>query len=140
LFLVGKVTEFRKMKVERFEDLDIWKEARELYGLVFEITSSVPFASDFRFRDQIRAASGSVMDNISEGFDRGGNKEFSQFLSISMGSAAEVRSQSYRDFDSKYIDESQLEDMLKRTESISRKTFTLIQYLKTTDIKGIKYT
>jgi four helix bundle protein len=92
------------MKIERFEDLDIWKEARELYSRVFEITSVNPFCNDFKFRDQIRASSGSVMDNIAEGFERGGNKEFMQFLSVAKGSCGEVRSQSYRSFDFKYID------------------------------------
>ena len=59
------------MTIERFEDLDIWKEARELTKIIFEITPQEPFSKDFRFRDQIRSASGSVMDNIAEGFGRG---------------------------------------------------------------------
>ena len=71
------------MKISRFEDLEIWQEARELYRRVFQITSEKPFVSDFRFRDQMRASAGSVADNIAEGFDRGGNKEFIQFLTVS---------------------------------------------------------
>ena len=62
------------MKIERFEDLEIWKEARELCKRVFEITSVNPFSNDFKFRDQIRSSSGSVMDNIAEGFERDGNR------------------------------------------------------------------
>ena len=127
------------MKIDKFEDLDIWQEAREMSRLVFDLTAKEPFVSDFRIRDQIRAASGSVIDNKAEGFDRGGNKEFSRFLSISMGSSAEVRSQSYRAFDCKYISEDQLKELLKRTENISRKAFKLMQYLKNSGIKGIKY-
>lgn len=70
------------MKVTRFEDLEIWKLARGLYRLVYKITSEEPFCRDFKFRDQIRHSSGSVSDNIAEGFERGGNKEFIQFLSV----------------------------------------------------------
>lgn len=127
------------MKVSRFEELDIWKEARELYKHVFLITSKEPFSSDFRFRDQIRASSGSVSDNIAEGFDRGGNKEFIQFLSISKGSCGEVRSQSYRAFDSNYIRKEELDELLIRTESISRKITALVKYLKGSSLKGPKF-
>jgi four helix bundle protein len=127
------------MNIKRFEDLEIWKEARKLCKVVYEITSSGPFSSDFKFRDQIRASSGSSMDNIAEGFDRGGNKEFYQFLSISRGSTGEVRSQSYRAFDNKYISEEKFNELLERTDSLSRKTYNLMQHLKNSDIKGLKY-
>lgn len=127
------------MKITRFEKLEIWNEARELYKLVFQKTSLPPFSSDFKFRDQIRASSGSISDNIAEGFDRGGNKEFVQFLSISKGSCAEVRSQAYRAFDSNYISKGELEDFLSRTDSISKKTTSLIKYLKGSTLKGPKY-
>ena len=127
------------MKVTRFEDLEIWKETRELCKVVYEITSNGPFSMDFKFRDQIRASSGSAMDNIAEGFERGGNKEFVQFLWVSKGSAGEVRSQSYRAFDVKHINEDIFNDLLKRTDSICRKTFNLIQHLRDSDTKGIKY-
>jgi len=127
------------MKVTRFEDLEIWKEARELCKVVYEITSTGQFSKDYKFRDQMRASAGSSMDNIAEGFDRGGNKEFSQFLSVSKGSCGEVRSQSYRAFDCKYITETQFNDFLERTENLSRKTYNLMQHLKNSDIKGLKY-
>jgi len=127
------------MNVTKFEDLEIWKDARDLCKMVYEITSNAPFSTDFKFRDQIRASSGSTMDNIAEGFDRGGNKEFYQFLSISKGSCGEVRSQSYRAFDNKYITEIQLNDLLERTDSLSRKTYNFMQHLKNSEIKGLKY-
>ena len=127
------------MVVKRFEDLEIWQEARELCKIVNEITSSGPFSLDFKFRDQIRASSGSSMDNIAEGFDRGGNKEFGQFLSISRGSTGEVRSQSYRAFDFKYISEDKLNELLERTDRLSRKTSNLMHHLKTSERKGSKY-
>lgn len=127
------------MLVKRFEDLEIWQDARELCKVVFEVTSLAPFYNDFKLRDQIRSSSGSVMDNIAEGFDRGGNKEFSQFLSISKGSCGEARSQSYRAFDFGYISGEQLNDLLERTDSLSRKTYNLMEHLKRSEIKGIKY-
>jgi four helix bundle protein len=127
------------MIIKKFEDLEIWQEARELCKFVFLITSNKPFCNDFRFRDQIRASSGSAMDNISEGFDRGGNKEFYQFLSISRGSCGEVRSQSYRAFDWNYISEIQLNELLERTEKLTRKTINLMHHLKTSSLKGSKY-
>jgi len=128
------------MIVKRFEDLEIWQEARELCKYVFKVTSSEPFCNDFKFRDQMRASSGSTMDNIAEGFDRGGNKEFSQFLSISKGSCGEVRSQSYRAFDWRYISENQFNEFMEQTDKLSRKTANLMAHLKTSPRKGTKYT
>lgn len=101
------------MNIKRFEDLEIWKEARELCKIVFEITSQAPFCNDFKLRDQIRGSSGSAMDNIAEGFDRGGNREFGQFLSMSKGSTGEARSQSYRAYDNKYITDEKFNELLE---------------------------
>jgi four helix bundle protein len=128
------------MNIKRFEDLEIWQEARKLCKVVFDITSVSPFSGDFRFRDQIRASAGSVMDNIAEGFERDGNKEFNQFLSVSKGSTGEVRSQSYRAYDFSYINQDKLDELLERTDSISRKTFNIMQHIKKSDINGLKYT
>jgi four helix bundle protein len=127
------------MNIKRFEDLEIWKEARELCKLVNDVTSVKPFSTDFKLRDQIRGSSGSAMDNIAEGFDRGGNKEFYQFLSVSRGSTGEARSQSYRAYDNKYITEDKFNELLERTDSLSRKTFNLMKYLKDSEFKGLKY-
>ena len=127
------------MRVTRFEDLEIWQLAKELYKLVFKITSEEPFCRDFRFRDQMRDSSGSVSDNIAEGFERGGNKEFIQFLSVAKGSCGETRNQSYRAFDSKYITQEVLDELLNLTDLISRKTANLIKTLKASDHKGVKY-
>ena len=127
------------MTIKRFEDLEIWKNARELCKKIREIADNGSLGRDYSLKDQIFRSSGSSMDNIAEGFDRGGNKEFIQFLSISRGSVAELRSQSYRAFDVKHITETQLEELLTRTDSISRKIYSLIQHLKNSDIKGLKY-
>ncbi len=127
------------MKIDRFEDLEIWKEARELCKFVFDLTLKGAFAQDFKLRDQIRASSGSIMDNISEGFERGGNKEFSQFLYIAKGSCGETRSQGYRAFDQKYISQDELDELVRRTESESIKIAHLIKYLKSSELKGAKF-
>ena len=79
----------------RFEDIDAWQKARELTRAVYAASRSGSFSKDFALRDQIRRASISVMSNIAEGFERGGNKEFRQFLSTAKGSAGEVRAQRY---------------------------------------------
>jgi four helix bundle protein len=127
------------MKVSRFEDFEIWQDARELCKFVKRITSLPLFSKDFQLRDQITSSSGSVMDNIAEGFERGGNKEFIQFLSISKGSCGETRSQGYRAFDYDYIDKETLEECITRTSSLSVKISNLIDYLKKSDFKGSKY-
>ncbi|HUX56725.1 MAG TPA: four helix bundle protein [Bacteroidales bacterium] len=127
------------MKVTKFEDLEIWQLARELCNYVYKVTSPEPFSKDFRFRDQMRAAAGSTMDNIAEGFERGGNKEFVQFLYISKSSCAEVRSQSYRAYDQAYIPEEQFNELLSKTDILSRKISNLIQHLRKTSYKGPKY-
>jgi len=127
------------MKIERFEDLEIWKEARLLCKRVFEITSVYPFCNDFKLRDQIRSSSGSIMDNISEGFERGGNKEFNQFLSMAKGSCGETRSQSYRSFDYQYINQDTLDELILKTTQLSKKISSLMAYLKNSDFKGSKF-
>ena len=127
------------MKIERFEDLEIWRLSRDLYKYVFEVSSQEPFVSDFKLRDQIRASSGSVSDNIAEGFERGGNKEFIQFLYISKGSCGETRNQSYRAFDSEYISKAVLDELLEKTINLSQQISNFIKYLRTSNYKGEKY-
>ena len=127
------------MKIERFEDLEIWQEARSLSKVIFEITRKDPFCNDYKFRDQIRTSSGSVMDNIAEGFERNGNKELLQFLSIAKGSCGECRSQSHRAFDFKYLNQDELEDLIRETTILSKKTASFIFYLKKSDFKDPKY-
>ena len=127
------------MIANRFEDLEIWKEARGLCELVFNLISKEPFSKDFKLRDQINSSSGSVMDNIAEGFERGGNKEFIQFLYIAKGSCGETRSQAYRAHDRKYIDQKEFDELLKRTETESIKIAKLIKHLKNSDLKGAKF-
>ena len=123
-------------KISRFEDLEIWKDARELCKFVFQITSGGPFSKDYRFRDQIRASSGSIMDNIAEGFERGGNKEFLQFLSVAKGSCGETRSQSYRAFDYGYFEQVILTQLLDKTTNLSKQISNFMTNLKKSTLKN----
>jgi len=94
-----------KDKIERFEDLIAWQKARELTRAVYEVSKQGQFSKDFGLRDQIRKAAVSVMSNIAEGFDRGGRREFHQFLVIAKGFCAELRNQLYIALDVGYINE-----------------------------------
>jgi len=127
------------MKIYRFEDLEIWQEARELCKSVRELTKRKEFSKDFKLCSQINSSSGSIMDNVAEGYERDGNKEFIQFLSIAKGSNGETRSQAYRSFDAGFISEEELRYILTRTESIKGKLNSLIKYLKNSDRKGNKF-
>ena len=83
-------------RVRRFEDLAIFQSARQLCKDIYTITQEGEFQKDIRFVQQIHAAAGSIMDNIAEGYERDGNKEFINFLYIAKGSCGEVRSQIIR--------------------------------------------
>ena len=103
--------------VNNFEDLSIWQKSRDICQRVFKFTEAQPSAKDFTFKDQIRRSSGSIMDNIAEGFGRQGSKEFIQFLSIAQGSCAEVQSQLYRALDQKYIIEKDFNEIFDFAEN-----------------------
>ena len=127
------------MTITKFEDLEIWQEARELSKEIVRITNIEPFSKDYRFRDQIRASSGSVMDNIAEGYERDGKKEFIQFLSISKGSLGETKSQCYRAFDNEYINETELNELLLKVDLLGKKLGNFMNYLKKSQFPGHKY-
>jgi four helix bundle protein len=126
-------------KIERFEDMECWKKARELTKFVYEISSISKFAHDYGLRDQIRRASVSVLSNIAEGFERDGNKEFIQFLSLAKGSSGEVRAQLYVAFDQQYITKEQFELLTERTIEVNRIISGLIKYLRQSEQQGRKY-
>ncbi len=122
-----------------FEDIEAWQLSRVFCQDIYRLIKETELAKDFRLKDQINGSSGSTMDNIAEGYERGGNKEFIQFLSIAKASIGESRSQLYRIFDRGYIDENSFKDLSNKTRIISMKISKLIGYLKSSSFKGVKY-
>lgn len=132
-FLSSKV---KGSRVENFEDLNVYKQARDLTNKIYEITRQGLFTKDYGLRDQLRRASVSVMSNIAEGFERGTNAEFIQFLFIAKGSCGEARAQLSIAFDQKYIDKNIYESLIDQCQRISGMLNNLITYLKKSKFKG----
>jgi four helix bundle protein len=124
--------------IKRFEDLEIWKNSRELCKKIRIICESTSLNKDYSLKDQILSSSGSCMDNIAEGFERDGNKEFINFLYISKGSIGETRSQIHRSFDSRQIDQKTYEDLTNDCLNLSAQISNFITYLHNSEIKGLK--
>ena len=122
-----------------FEDLEIWKSARELTNNIYKITKEISFSKDFDLRNQIRRAAVSVMSNIAEGYERGGNQEFIQFLSIAKGSCGEVRCQLYIAGDQNYINQNELKPFIEQCKRISIMINKFMDHLKGSRYKGSKY-
>jgi len=125
--------------IQKFEDLEVWQKARVFAKQIFELTNSGLFAKDFELKNQINRSCGSIMDNIAEGFERGGKAEFINFLTISKGSCAETRSQLYRGFDRNYLSERELQSYLHQGEEIGRMIGGLVNYLNKSELKGRKF-
>lgn len=124
---------------KRFEDLPVWQNARKFAANADKIINESPSEKSFKLRDQMLGYSGSVMDNIAEGFERSGNKEFIQFLYIAKGSAGEFRSQLYRAIDAKNIPQDNFQALYNEAEQISTELGNFIKYLYSSDMKGYKY-
>ena len=125
--------------IQKFEDLEVWQRARSFAKHISELSNSGLFAKDFELKNQIKRSSGSIMDNIAEGFERGGKAEFINFLTIAKGSCAEARSQLYRGFDRNYFSEDTLKSLLQQAEEIGRMIGGLINYLNKSEFKGRKF-
>ncbi|MBU8892620.1 MAG: four helix bundle protein [Bacteroidales bacterium] len=125
--------------IEKFEDLIAWQKARQFAHEVYELTCLDKFSRDYSLVDQTRRSRGSVMDNIAEGFERGGNKEFIHFLFIAKSSLAETKSQLYRAFDRKYILDDVLKEKLEKAVELSKVIGGFINYLLKSDISGRKF-
>ncbi|GAB7027921.1 four helix bundle protein [Geotalea toluenoxydans] len=121
------------VKIERFEDIESWKEARIL---VREVYRCLSVCNDFGFKDQMQRAAISVMSNIAEGFDRASNREFIQFLVVARGSASEVKSQAYAALDIGYLDGDAFKAIIFRCTAITNLINGFIRFLKTSERKG----
>jgi four helix bundle protein len=117
-------------KIEKFEDINAWKKARELTKEIYSLTNNGDFSKDYSLKDQVRRCSVSVSSNIAEGFERQSDKEFARFLSIAKGSCGELRSQIYIALDVNYINKEQAQDIQNKAEEISKMIAGLIKYLK----------
>lgn len=122
-----------------FEDLEIWQRARVICNDVYDMYLSSDLQKDYGLWNQMNRSTGSIMDNIAEGFDRDGNKEFIQFLSIAKASCGESKSQLYRCLDRKYIEKEKFEDISKKMYDCKAQTAGFMKYLKSSDRKGNKY-
>ena len=126
-------------RIKRFEDIRSWRKSRELTKQIYLITSQGNFKRDFGLRDQIRKASVSIVSNIAEGFERGGDQEFLQFLAVAKGSCGEVRAQLYVALDQGYLQREDFETLTTLTTEISGLLSGFIKYLKQSSLRGNKY-
>ncbi|MDQ3683099.1 MAG: four helix bundle protein [Bacteroidota bacterium] len=125
--------------IKKFEEIFAWQKARELNKLIGSYIDTGRFKNNFRLIGQIEGSAGSIMDNIAEGFERSGNREFLQFLYISKGSCGEFRSQLYRALDRNYISQEEFTTLYEQAKEIIIMLQKLIGYLETSDFKGTKY-
>ena len=126
-------------RIRKFEDIESWKRARKLANEIYSVTTVGKFTRDFGLRDQIRRASVSILSNIAEGFERGGDKEFLQFLSVAKGSCGETRAQLYVALDQAYISTAEFETLFQSATEVSQLISGLMRYLRQSSLRGSKY-
>jgi four helix bundle protein len=126
-------------KIKRFEDIDAWKLARQATRLIYEASSTGGFNRELALRDQIRRSAISTMSNIAEGFEREGNREFLNFLSIAKGSCAEARAQLYVALDCGYITQIEFEKVHEKLHEAGRLIGGFMRYLANSDFRGAKF-
>ncbi len=127
-----------KMRIERFEDIRAWQQAREMANLVYHLTDQSNFAKDFRLRDQIQGAAGSVMHNIAEGFDDGSDAEFIHFLKYARRSASEVQSEIYLALDRKYVSTEEFKCVYDMATTAKKSINAFITYLRKSKHRSIR--
>jgi len=118
------------VKIEKFEDIRAWQQARELTNLVYDLTEKGNFVKDYRLRDQIQGAAGSIMHNIAEGFDDGSDVEFIRFLKYARRSASEVQSETYLALDRKYITPQDFQQVYDMATTTKKSSNAFIAYLR----------
>lgn len=138
IFILG-ITNIVMNSFKTFEDIEAWQKARELNKQIYKISNLGSFKKDFSLKDQIRRASVSIISNIAEGFERDGRKEFIQFLSIAKGSAGEVRSLLFVAIDNDYIEKEEFKTLYANANEIGKMIGGLINYLRSSYIKGSKF-
>ena len=126
-------------KVERFEDLEVWQLARSICKTIDKLLKETSLGRNYALANQMERSSGSIMDNIAEGFGRSGNAEFHNFLSYSKGSTAELKSQCYRSRDKELMKESDFELLLKECNKLENKLGAFMFYLRKSGLKGLKF-
>jgi len=119
------------MRIKRFEDIEVWKEARVLVNMVYDLTNNTRFSKDFGLKEQIQRAAVSCMSNIAEGFDSGTNRQFIQFITYTRRSASEVQSQLYVALDRNYITEKEFENAYNQAKLVGKLSNGFIKYLRT---------
>jgi four helix bundle protein len=122
-----------------FEQIEVWNKARIFAQAIYELLQTSALSKDFELKNQLNRSSGSIMDNIAEGFERNNNKEFIYFLFVAKGSAGESRSQLHRAFDRNYIDQSTYDTLQAQCQEIAQQLSKFIDYLKNSNIKGYKH-
>lgn len=123
----------------KFEEIKAWQKARSFCNEIFVICNETNLSKDYKLKEQINGSSGSIMDNIAEGFGRGGNREFIHFMEISHGSACESQSQLFRIVDRKYISEAKFQELYELLEEVKKMIRALIKYLSTSPMKGPRF-
>jgi four helix bundle protein len=118
------------IKIKNFEEIESWKNARNLANDIYRVSSIKNFKNDFNLIDQIRRASISIMSNIAEGFDSGTNKSFINFLNYSYRSASEVQSLLYITRDLNYISENEFKALMNKSQDTKNLIGGFIKYLK----------
>ena len=118
------------MKIERFEDLEVWQLSRKLVNCIYKMTNGERFSRDFGLTNQIQRSSVSVMSNIAEGFARNNNNELIQFLRISKGSCAEATTQLNIAYEIGYLEKEEYSDIFNQLTSLNDKLSKFINYLR----------
>jgi four helix bundle protein len=124
--------------IKRFEDIESWKLAKDLCARIGNLIDEGRLKKNYRLIDQMEGSSGSIMDNIAEGFERGNRTEFILFLGYAKGSSGEFRSQLYRALNRNYVSEKEFDELYELAVKISGLLQKFIEYLLKTEIAGTR--